>query len=100
VENIGLGYKCSPRRPNVSSGYEISGSGIAARNAGERRLGFAIGLVGKVALWATPAGVARIDGNDRDTRKPRLIGHKLAKLTERPPMQTAALPDCRMRKNG
>jgi len=57
-------------------------------------LGFAIGLVSRVALWATPPGVARIDGNDRDTREPRLVGDKLAKLTERPPMQTAALRSC------
>jgi hypothetical protein len=43
VETIGLGDKCSPRRPNVSSGYEIGGGGMAA-STGERLLGFAIGL--------------------------------------------------------
>jgi hypothetical protein len=57
-------------------------------------LGFAIGLVSKAALWATPAGVARIDGNDRDTGEPRLGGHKPAKLIERPPVQTAGLRSC------
>ena len=57
-------------------------------------MGFAIGLDGKAAPWATPAGVARIDGNDRDTREPRLVGHQLAKLTERPPIQTVALRSC------
>jgi hypothetical protein len=51
------GYKCRPRRPK------------AARRTGERFLGFAISLVSKAALRATPAGVARIDGNDRDTRE-------------------------------
>jgi len=76
------------------SGREVGRGGIAARSTGERLLGLAIGLESKAALWATPAGVARIDGNDRDTTEPRLGGHKPAKLTERPPMQTVALRSC------
>jgi hypothetical protein len=53
-------------------------------------LGFAIGLVDKAALWATPARVARIS-DERNASELCPIGQELAKLTKRLPMQTAAL---------
>jgi hypothetical protein len=59
--------------------------------AGERLLGFAIGLVDKAALWATPAGVARVNDDNRNASALCLLGQELAQLTKRPPMQTAAL---------
>jgi hypothetical protein len=54
-------------------------------------LGFAIGLVDKAALWATPDRVARIPDDMRNASEVCPAGQELAKLTKRLPMQRAAL---------
>jgi hypothetical protein len=75
----------------VPGGCEIGRGNMAARRTGEHLLSFTIGLVDKAALWAISAGVARINGDNRNASELRLVDPELAQLTGRPPMQTAAL---------
>jgi hypothetical protein len=60
-------------------------------HAGKCRLSLSIGLVDHPALRTGPAGVAWINGDDRDAGKLRFICGEPAKLGKRPPMRTAAL---------
>jgi hypothetical protein len=64
---------------------------MAAIDAGKGLLRLAIGLVDRPTFRTSPAGVAWIDGNDRDAFERHLVTHQLAKLTKAPPVQTVAL---------
>ena len=54
-------------------------------------MGFAVGFVDNAALGAAPAGVARVNGDDRDASKLRFVAHEATELSKTPPVQTAAL---------
>jgi hypothetical protein len=58
---------------------------------GEHPLGFAIGLVDKAAVSATPARVARVPDEIRNASEHCPVDQELAKLTKRLPLQTAPL---------
>lgn len=88
---MGQGYKFHPCCPNVLSSNEVGAVCVAAIDTGERLLGSAIGLVDTTTLRAAPGSIVRIDSNNGHTSQLRLVGHELAKLTERPPVQTIAL---------
>jgi hypothetical protein len=54
-------------------------------------LRLAVGLVDRPTFGTCPAGVARIDDDNRDAFERRLVTRELAKLSKRPPTQAVAL---------